>query len=193
MRILRASDHKTTPWKNGGGTTTQICVWPPGAGLDDFDWRVSMARVASDGPFSGFAGVDRTLAVLAGEGIELRVADAPPVTLTPARPPFSFPGDAATQARLVDGPILDLNVMVRREKYGHSVTRLLLNAPAVSVMPGRQSLLLCTEGQLRIRTPEDEARLGAHDAALFEHERTHLHLDPSADTVAYLVEITGPG
>ena len=68
MRILRAESYRRMPWKNGGGETTEIAVSPEGAGLDDFDWRVSMARVESSGPFSLFAGIDRTLAILEGEG-----------------------------------------------------------------------------------------------------------------------------
>ena len=91
MRILRAADYRVMPWKNGGGTTTEITVSPDGSGLDDFDWRVSMARVASSGPFSGFAGVDRTLAVLEGEGIVLDIAGQSPATLTRASAPLSFP------------------------------------------------------------------------------------------------------
>jgi environmental stress-induced protein Ves len=46
------------PWKNGGGETTEIAVFPDGAGLSDFDWRVSMARVDGDGPFSSFPGIE---------------------------------------------------------------------------------------------------------------------------------------
>ncbi|MBV9975040.1 MAG: HutD family protein, partial [Hyphomicrobiales bacterium] len=61
MRVLRAGQHRRMPWKNGGGETTEIIASPEGAGLDEFDWRISMARVATDGPFSRFAGVDRTL------------------------------------------------------------------------------------------------------------------------------------
>ncbi len=51
MQILRASDHRVMPWKNGGGSTTEIAVFPIDSGLDAFDWRVSMATVAADGPF----------------------------------------------------------------------------------------------------------------------------------------------
>ncbi|TIV74879.1 MAG: HutD family protein, partial [Mesorhizobium sp.] len=32
MRILRAADYRVMPWKNGGGTTTEIAVSPDGAG-----------------------------------------------------------------------------------------------------------------------------------------------------------------
>ena len=40
-----------------------------------------MARVASDGPFSDFAGVDRTLAVVKGNGLVLTTGENAPVTL----------------------------------------------------------------------------------------------------------------
>ncbi|WP_431460998.1 HutD family protein, partial [Klebsiella pneumoniae] len=33
MRILRAADYRSMPWKNGGGVTTEIAVSPAGAGL----------------------------------------------------------------------------------------------------------------------------------------------------------------
>ena len=61
-----------TPWKNGGGTTRQVACWPPGAGSDDFDWRVSIATIAASGPFSTFPGIDRTIMLLDGPGVHLR-------------------------------------------------------------------------------------------------------------------------
>ena len=48
-----------TPWKNGGGATRELACWPPGAGIDAFDWRVSVASVAASGPFLAYPGVDR--------------------------------------------------------------------------------------------------------------------------------------
>ena len=35
-----------------------------------------MARVASDGPFSEFPGIDRTLAVVKGSGLVLTIGDS---------------------------------------------------------------------------------------------------------------------
>jgi environmental stress-induced protein Ves len=121
MRILRAAEYRSMPWKNGGGVTTEIAVSPTGAGLDDFDWRVSMARVEGGGPFSQFAGIDRTLAVLEGEGIVLDIAGRSPTTVTRASDPLSFPADVPTAAALIGGPITDLNVMTRRSRMTHSV------------------------------------------------------------------------
>jgi len=143
MRIVRAADYRRMPWKNGGGATTEVAIAPANATLDDFDWRISMAHVATPGPFSRFPGIDRTLAVLHGHGIRLTVADTPAVTLTPTSPPHVFPGDADAAATLVDGPIDDLNVMSRRDRYRHRMTRhrvteaiaVPLDAEAIITMP----------------------------------------------------------
>jgi len=66
LRIIRSADYLTRPWKNGGGTTRDIASSPPGASLDDFVWRLSLAQVDRDGPFSRFDNVDRTLVLLSG-------------------------------------------------------------------------------------------------------------------------------
>jgi environmental stress-induced protein Ves len=73
------------PWKNGGGSTTQIAVFPPDAGFDDFDWRVSLATIADDGAFSEFPGVERTLALVDGHGMTLEI-DGEPMLLSKADP-----------------------------------------------------------------------------------------------------------
>ena len=44
MQIIRFAGCKVTPWKNGGGVTTELATDPPGAALDAFNWRLSLAR-----------------------------------------------------------------------------------------------------------------------------------------------------
>ncbi len=119
MRLLRAESYRRMTWKNGGGETAEIAVFPEIAGLDDFGWRVSMARVEAGGPFSLFPGVDRTLSVLEGAGVRLHIEGRASATLTGASAPYSFAADAATHAELLGGPITDLNVMTRRTGYTH--------------------------------------------------------------------------
>ncbi|WP_105429622.1 MULTISPECIES: HutD family protein [Neorhizobium] len=123
MKILRASDYKRMPWKNGGGETVEIAVYPAGASIEDFDWRISMATVASDGPFSIFADVDRTLSILSGAGMELTIDSGPPVTLELDSEPYPFPADRPVFATLVNGATTDLNVMTRRGRFSHRVIR----------------------------------------------------------------------
>lgn len=122
MRLLSARDHKRMPWKNSAGVTTEIAISPPGAAIDDFDWRISMASVPASGPFSRFAGIDRVLAVLGG-AMTLTVNAGEPVFIDAASPPIAFAGDAATHAD-VESAVTDLNVMVRRGRFQARVTRL---------------------------------------------------------------------
>ena len=122
-RILRAADHRRMPWKNGRGETVEIAVWPEGAGLEDFGWRVSMAGVTEDGAFSIFAQVDRSLAVLTGDGIELQIQGMGLHRLLRDGPPLCFPADAPCAARLLGQPITDLNVMTRRGVFAHRLIR----------------------------------------------------------------------
>nr|WP_281435755.1 HutD family protein [Ensifer sp. ENS02] len=120
---MHPADYKRMPWKNGKGETVEIAVFPPNATVEDFDWRISTATVVSDGPFSMFDGIDRTLTVLTGEGIELTVSGSAPVICYPDSDPYTFPADVTTIARLVDAPISDLNVMSRRGHCAHRVLR----------------------------------------------------------------------
>lgn len=124
MRIIRAADCLVMPWKNGGGTTTEIAVAPEGASLNDFDWRISMAHVGQDGPFSSFPGIDRTLSVLTGAGITLAFGDGESTRLDRTSAPYPFAADRAVEGLLASGPIDDLNVMSRRGRWQHRVERL---------------------------------------------------------------------
>ena len=144
MQILRATDFRTMPWKNGGGETTEIAVSPPGASMEDFDWRVSMARVASHGPFSLFPGIDRSLTLLEGAGMTLDIAGRGAHHLTIRSVPFAFPGDVAVQSCLDDGPILDLNVMTRRGVCQAVVER--IEGAETVLLADRATLLLLVRG-----------------------------------------------
>ena len=122
-RVIRNSDLVRVPWKNGGGTTAEVAAFPEGSGFETFGWRISMADVASDGPFSLFPGIDRTLIVVEGDGIELDV-EGIAYPLDRASPKLSFSGDDITTGRLLAGPIRDLNLMVRRGAWRGSVRRI---------------------------------------------------------------------
>ncbi len=166
MRILRAAQHRVMPWKNGLGSTSEIAVWPEGAGLDEFDWRVSMATVRADGPFSEFAGIDRTLTVLDGAGIRLRLGGEPSVELTTRSAPFWFPGDVPTLGTLLDGEIVDFNVMSRRGRLTHAVRR--IDPPGEIETQGAATLLFCSSGVLDVESAGGRVRLNRHDAILAE-------------------------
>jgi environmental stress-induced protein Ves len=111
------------PWKNGAGLTREVALAPPGATLERFDWRMSVARIDRAAPFSAFPGVDRCITLLRGAGMRLRSDDgAIDARLVSVGEPFGFRGEAALAATLVDGPCDDFNVMVRRGHWRAEVT-----------------------------------------------------------------------
>jgi environmental stress-induced protein Ves len=151
VSLIRGADLVASPWKNGGGVTREVAAYPAGAALDAFVWRVSVADVGAAGPFSRFAGIDRTLVLLSGAGMLLdeageaqRVAHALREPLDVAR----FKGETAIDARLVDGPTRDFNLMVRRGAATGDVAiwcdeaRVQLDADVV--------LLFCAQGSLDV-------------------------------------------
>jgi environmental stress-induced protein Ves len=139
------------PWKNGGGSTTELLVEPPSGSLaSGFHWRVSMAPLESSGPFSSFPGLDRTLLLLEGGG--LRVDHGPRGSATLARPleACTFPGEWATTGQLLAGPCRDFNVMSDRTKVRHEVY-VLRPGPVLTPLPaGPVVLVFCASGQASI-------------------------------------------
>jgi environmental stress-induced protein Ves len=191
MRVLRAADCRPMPWKNGGGTTTEIAVWPTGAGLEDFDWRVSMARVEAAGPFSRFHGVDRTLAILEGEGIVLDVAGRIPVRLNGTSEPHALPADVPTSARLIGGPVTDLNVMTRRGRFSHTVERMRVAAPTDVATGSAATLVFCLDGDLKAEA-DGAVRFGSRDTLLLDPAVGSLHLEPIRSSIVFAIRIDRP-
>jgi environmental stress-induced protein Ves len=185
MRIIRAGDCKTSPWKNGGGSTTEIAIGPAGASLEAFDWRISMARVASDGPFSDFAGIDRTLAVVKGNGLVLTTGKDAPVMLSSGSDPVSFPGDTPTSARLTAGEITDLNVMTRRGRFRHRLVRIDKSTPC-EFGDNDIAVVLSLDGATTINLGQDSATLDHGDAAVLSRTTTGFRILP-APKHCYLV------
>jgi environmental stress-induced protein Ves len=110
---LRTVDRVPVPWKDGGGITRLVAVFPAAAGPDDFEWRVSMAEVGVRGPFSRFTNVDRVLLVLEG-CLELDfVQTARTILLEPGQQ-HAFGGDVPVVGTPIGGLVHDLNIMVRR-------------------------------------------------------------------------------
>jgi environmental stress-induced protein Ves len=165
MRIIRACDCRTTPWKNGGGSTTEIAAIPEGASIDNFDWRVSLARVASDGPFSDFPGIDRTLAVIKGAGMVLTIGNDAPVMLSSGTKPVSFAGDTPTSARLTQGEITDLNVMTRRGRFSHRLLRITTSV-SYDFAEDDIAIVLSLDGTATANCGRNSVTLAHGDAAL---------------------------
>jgi uncharacterized protein len=137
-------------WKNGGGTTDEIAIEPGNADLSDatFIWRLSLARIERDGPFSAFPGIDRTIMLVEGAGMTLTTGAGTVISLDRRFVPQDFPGEWPVECRLADGPVRDLNLMVNRTRGTRRWETLELGAkPARLPADGGTLVLHMLEGQ----------------------------------------------
>lgn len=111
LQTVSLAEIAPTPWKNGGGTTRDLLVWPP---TGAWTIRISVAAIERDGPFSDYTGFDRWFAVLGGAGLALQLGKDRWEQRVGA-PPLRFDGALAPMCWLLDGPTRDLNLLVRRD------------------------------------------------------------------------------
>lgn len=117
MQRLTSNNYTIMPWKNGGGTTTELASsLDQDESTSDFLWRISIAHVASDGPFSKFDGYDRILTMIKGNGMQLGCEEADDLDVSHPFMPHAFSGDWAIDGKLNDGPIDNFNLIFDRSK-----------------------------------------------------------------------------
>ncbi len=184
-RVIRNEDLDRVPWKNGSGTTAEVAAFPEGSSFETFGWRISMADVASDGPFSSFPEIDRTLIVVEGAGIELNV-EGVPFQLDRASPKLSFAGDDITIGRLLSGPIRDLNVMTRRGHFRHR-TRFVESGVALLAEETCAAFLLALDGPFDVTLDSAIHSLHVLDTLMLEATQELILLSGSGRAI--LVEI----
>jgi environmental stress-induced protein Ves len=188
--VLKSSTYRRMPWKNGGGETVEIAISPEGAALSEFDWRVSMATVATDGPFSTFSEIDRTLSIVDGNGMSLAIDGSEPVLLTKDSASLAFPADVPVSATLAAGTITDLNVMTRRGRLRHHVERVRITGHASVGVYAETWLVLCHEGCIALDWGTELAGLSEGDTLLLQGaEGATATLTGNA--LCYIVAING--
>ncbi|MEO5566533.1 MAG: HutD family protein [Luteimonas sp.] len=135
--VLRANDYRRERWRNGAGWTRQIHAEPSKMAGFDWDWRLSIAEVDADAPFSIFPGVERELVLLQGNGLRLRFEDGASQELMPPHERMRFSGERALAGELLDGPTVDFNLMWRRDAVNAQLWhRPLVGTMLVFVEPG---------------------------------------------------------
>ncbi len=184
-RVIRNEDLDRVPWKNGSGTTAEVAAFPEGSSFETFGWRISMADVASDGPFSVYPDIDRTLIVVEGDGIELDV-EGIAYRLDRASPKLSFSGDDSTTGRLLAGPIRDLNVMTRRGHFRHR-TRFVESGVALLAEETCAAFLLALDGPFDVTLDSAIHSLHVLDTLMLEATQELILLSGSGRAI--LVEI----
>jgi environmental stress-induced protein Ves len=161
MRIIKFTDLQQTPWKNGGGITREIAAGRTG---EEMAWRLSIADVGVDGPFSKFDGLHRILTVIEGQGMEL----ISPFEILQAdyAVPVNFDGALEIQSRLKDGPLRDLNVIYNPALCtGHAQVIKGYSRHFIEAKPGQVHALHCMRGSVALGEME---QLQQGDTALID-------------------------
>ncbi len=167
MKIIRQAELIETPWKNGGGVTRNVAS----ASMNgNHIWRLSIADVEQDGPFSDFTGLVRILTVIKGNGIALESKQG----TMDARPwvPVRFDGALEIYGHLTSGPLTDLNLMFDPRYCDGNVV--ILQAPhQQSLKPSSNHVfsVYCLGGTLNLNAdillyPGDTAVLDTHDCEI---------------------------
>jgi uncharacterized protein len=162
LRRLGPDDYRVMPWKNGGGTTTELYAEP---GPNGFLWRVSIADVAGDGPFSPFPDYDRHIMAIAGRGMVLCGGPDGDIAVAPLFTTRRFSGDWPITGRLIDGPVRDFNLIVRRSLAGAALDCVRFDAP-MRLAGGGVCFLHMLSGSASVQTDLEACSLAPGDSLI---------------------------
>ncbi len=115
MEIIHAKDYSRIPWNNGAGFTADITI----SRADEPFWRLSLADMPTDAPFSLFPKLSRILTVVQGMGLEL-VSDNTTLD-APFETPVAFSGDMPVVGHLKNGPVQNYNLVFDKARFQASV------------------------------------------------------------------------
>lgn len=167
--VLHAAGYRRMRWKNGAGWTSEILKVHGGEDRDtnDWDWRLSIAEIESDAPFSAFPGVDRELVLLSGNGLRLRFDDGDMHDLLPPHDKLRFAGERAAFGELIDGPTRDFNLMWKRNAVdAHLWHRPLAGTMVLFVDPGETWAIHALAGHARFADDSGLDDLAVGDTAI---------------------------
>ncbi|RKQ57030.1 hypothetical protein C8E02_2487 [Vogesella indigofera] len=192
MHIVRFAACQPSPWKNGGGITRQLLIRPAAANLDDFALRVSVADVDSDGPFSRFDGIDRSLTLLEGGGLQLQRDGAPLATLQADSPLLHFAGEWPISSLRLAGKVRDFNIMTRRSQCHHRAERLSLDGSLTLAHDGPLLLFVAQGDAVTVSSDGASDTLQQFDLLWLEHAGTlQLHSDSACQLLLAHVVFAG--
>ena len=167
--VLHAAGYRRMRWKNGAGWTSEILKVHGSEDRDtnDWDWRLSIAEIEADAPFSAFPGVDRELVLLSGNGLRLRFEDGDVHDLLPPHDKLRFAGERAALGELIDGPTRDFNLMWKRDVVDAQLWRRPLTGTMVMfVEPGDTWAIHALAGQARFADDSGLDGLALGDTAI---------------------------
>jgi environmental stress-induced protein Ves len=125
----------------------------------DWSWRVSIADIIRNGPFSTFPGMDRHLTLIEGRGIVLRGVNGS-MRLACIGDCVAFPGEETLNVETIDGPVRVWNVMTRRGVVD-SLTRVDRGeSPGCSMRESECEVAVVLDGVYSMRRGDAPFRIG---------------------------------
>ncbi len=175
MRItpLPFAGYRRVAWRNGGGQAMDIAVQAArtGAtgtdGAGDFTWRVALADIERDGPFSVYGkNIERIITLLDGNGFDLDFAEAPGIAVRTPHMPTRFRGDWTAHCRLQGGRCVVFNVMHDDAACSAqlNIIRPLPDQPLIFSPPGHTTLLFSLVGAHDIKAGDGSHHLPPWDS-----------------------------
>jgi environmental stress-induced protein Ves len=179
FKVSKSADQESTPWKNGGGETTQLALFPKHASFEkeDFFWRVSKAKIQKSGPFSPVKGFVRGLVQLSGVPVRLNS------TKLHLFESFLFSGDTTIQCELPGGEATDINVMVNRAWGEFKMTAYQLEKGKRLARYADYVCYYCHHGEMDV----EGTQLGAGDFIVLEKETS---IQALTDLNLIVIELT---
>ncbi|WP_087039153.1 HutD/Ves family protein [Caballeronia arvi] len=172
MNVRRIESIAPERWRNGGGITRAIAS-------NGDDWRVSIAEVERDGPYSRFDGIARISLVLRGDGVVLR--DGDDVVMLRPFEAVEYDGDANWSATLIGARVTVLNVMTC---VGVCRARVQAIVHPVTVGPGCAAIVVALDGACLC----NDIAIGTGDVAVIENVIKPMRLEGTRGT-PFLVTI----
>ncbi|GLK73903.1 HutD family protein [Ancylobacter dichloromethanicus] len=192
LRVIRPSDYRRVPWKNGGGMTQDVLMLPEGASHEDFDVRVSLAPIVEEGRFSSFPGIDRHITRLSGNGLGLTFANG--TRELNRLEPFYFDSVQQPRAALPDGPAWVINVMTRRGRWHAQVMPAAAsNGPLLAAPEGGMVILHAVTGIWQVGDAAGSVLVHPGETLVASDEPTlRTSCEPTGEALIAFLAPTGP-
>lgn len=163
------------PWANGAGTRQDLATGDHGG---QNVWRLSVAAIDRDCPFSTYPGLSRLHTLIAGVGTRLTGAGVE-IDVRPMSP-VAFDAGIPLDCTLIDGPATALNVIY--DPAAINAELLALDAGA-HMIEAREIAVLCVSGSAALNGETLEASQGA-----IAQGAAAITVDPSAEVLCALLD-----
>lgn len=146
IQILTSANYKTMPWKNGLGSTIELAR-DAGQDMQQFLWRISMADVSTNGPFSIFPDRQRLLSILEGEGLRLNFVQRGLQQTVKGLDVCAFSGEDVIESVLLDGPVRDFNLIYSAAHFSAQMKKFNGDLTAIELNSGAEIILIYNHAQ----------------------------------------------